>query len=387
MKIGIYGGTFDPVHNGHIALAEQALKTLQLDFLYIMPNGNPPHKEKEEDKLHRLEMVKLAFGALEKTVISDYEIQKESYSYTAETLMYLREKHPEDTFYLIMGMDSLQSIFSWKQPEIVCSLATLAVAHRPGYPVDEALLKRLQETYDARLSFLPMEYDISSTNLRQQLKKGGYLFDKMPLSLVRYILKHGLYGCSSVQEYDFYETELPRYIEEKRFCHSLGVAATAYFLALRYGEDCRLAYQAGLLHDIAKRMKPQQQLELSKKIKLHPDEIAYPKMLHAPAGAGFVKKQYGIKDKKLLSGIRYHTMGHKDMSLFDKIIYMADYIEPYRSFEGVEELRELAFSDIDRSIIRGIDTTILSLVEEGLKISPVLLEVRNGLLEREEKGF
>ena len=187
-------------------------------------------------------------------------------------------------------------------------------------------------------------------------------------------------------EYDSYEEDLGNYIEEKRFLHSIGVAVTAYRMAIRYGEDPKLAYFAGLLHDIAKRMPLDKQLDLCKKIELHPDEVAYPKMLHAPAGAGFVKKKYHIKDKKLLSGIRYHTMGHRDMTTFDKLIYMADYIEPCRDFSGVEALREATFSNLDTAIIKGIDTTILSLVEEHLKISPVLLEVRNDLLEREQKG-
>ncbi len=157
-------------------------------------------------------------------------------------------------------------------------------------------------------------------------------------------------------------------------------------MAIRYDEDPKLAYFAGLLHDIAKRMPIEKQLALCKKIKLHPDEVAYPKMLHAPAGAGFLKKKFGLKDKQLLSAIRYHTMGHRDMTTFDKLIYMADYVEPCRDFDGVEDLREAAFSNLDTAIIKGIDTTILSLVEEHLKISPVLLEVRNDLLEREQKG-
>ena len=227
---------------------------------------------------------------------------------------------------------------------------------------------------------------ISSTEIRKRIGEGYYIFDQLSLPVVSYIFRHGLYGCTPVKEYDLYQQDLKNYIEEKRFRHSIGVACTAYLLALRYGEDCKMAYLAGLLHDIAKRMPLDVQQKLCNKIELHPDELKYPKMLHAPAGAGFVKKQYGIKDKKLLSAIRYHTMGHKDMTLFEKILYMADYIEPGREFDGVEALREVSFSDLDRAIMQGIDTTILSLVEEHLKISPVLLDVRNALIEQEEKG-
>ncbi len=386
MKIGVFGGTFDPVHSGHIAFAKTALLGMELDLLYVIPNGNPPHKDRKTDKFHRLQMAKLGFSGLDKVVVSDYEIQKETYSYTYETLSYLKEKHPEDELYFLMGMDNLSEFSHWRKPEVICKLAKLVFLGRTGYQKNEEAIKELTEAFGAKVFFLPFEQDVSSTEIREELGQGTYIFHKLPLAVYQYMIRKGLYGSIPVEEFDSYEEDLANYIEEKRFRHSIGVACTAYRMAIRYGEDCKLAYFAGLLHDIAKRMPIDKQLELCKKIKLHPDEIAYPKMLHAPAGAGFVKKHYGLKDKKLLSAIRYHTMGHESMTLFDKLIYMADYIEPCRDFEGVEELREITFQDIDQAIIKGIDTTILSLVEEHLKISPVLLDVRNQLLEQEQKG-
>lgn len=297
MKIGVFGGTFDPVHTGHIAFAKTALSGMELDLLYVIPNGNPPHKENERDKLHRLQMVRLGFSHMEKVIVSAYEIEKESYSYTYETLTYLKEKHPKDELYFFMGMDIFSQFLSWKKPEVICQLATLVFLGRAGYQKDEKTLQLLSETYGAEVCFLPFEENISSTELREELNKGTYLFDKIPYLVYQYIIRTGLYGCESVGEFDGFEEDLKNYIEEKRFLHSIGVAVTAYRMALRYGEDCKLAYFAGLLHDIAKRMPLEKQLELCKKISLHPDEIAYPKMLHAPAGAGFIKKQYEIKDK------------------------------------------------------------------------------------------
>ncbi len=386
MKIGVFGGTFDPVHHGHIALVETAMKELSLDMLYVMPNGNPPHKDRETDKLSRLEMVKIAFSNIQGVKVSDYEIQKEENCYTYETLSYLKEQHPEDELYFLMGMDNLPAFFSWKEPKIICRLAKLVFFGRYGCSISKDDGEKLKNDLLAEVFFLPFEMDISSTEIRAEIKTGTYLFHKLPFLVFQYIVKKGLYGTVAVSEYDFYEEDLKNYIEEKRFLHSIGVSVTAYRLAQRYGEDCKQAYFAGLMHDVAKRMPIDKQLALCKKIKLHPDEVAYPKMLHAPAGAGFLKKHYEIKDKKLLSAIRYHTMGCADMTLFDKLIYMADYIEPCRNFEGVDLLRESSFLDLDKAIIQGIDATILSLVEEHLKISPVLLDVRNALLEQEQKG-
>ena len=386
MKIGVFGGTFDPVHQGHIELCKTAIEELDLDLLYVMPNGNPPHKEERTDAKDRLKMVEIAFRNMDKVKISDYEIRREEYSYTYETLTDFKKEHPDDEIYFLMGMDNLTAFSDWRHPEIICQLATLVFFGRIGYEKQEEAVAKLKEQFGAEPVFIPFEWDISSTALREELGKGTYIFHKLPFLVYQYIIRKGLYGCVAVSEYDSYEEDLKNYIEEKRFLHSIGVAVTAYRMAIRYDEDPKLAYFAGLLHDIAKRMPIEKQLALCKKINLHPDEVAYPKMLHAPAGAGFLKKKFGLKDKQLLSAIRYHTMGHRDMTTFDKLIYMADYIEPCRDFDGVEDLREATFSNLDTAIIKGIDTTILSLVEEHLKISPVLLEVRNDLLEREQKG-
>lgn len=386
MRIGIFGGTFDPVHLGHTSLAKKAVYELSLDILYVIPNGKAPHKENQAAKEQRFSMVEIAFSDMEKVIVSDYELKKETPSYTWETLQYFQGQHPDGELFFIMGMDNLTEIFSWKHPERICKAATLCVFGRTNYVKNADAVDRLEQEYGAKLHWIPFDFEVSSTELKERILQGEYVFDKLSLWVFQYSIRYGLYGMVAVNEFDCYEKELHHYIEEKRFRHSIGVACTAYLLAIRYGENPKDAYFAGLLHDIAKRMPLTRQMKLCEKIELHPDEIAYPKMLHAPAGAGFVQKQYDIRDEKILRAIRFHTMGDKDMTLFDKIIYMADYIEPCRDFDGLEELRSLTFSDIDRAIIRGIDMTILSLVEEHRKISPVLLTVRNDLLEREQKG-
>ena len=386
MKIGILGGTFDPIHMGHIELAKAAVSALSLSELYFIPNGNPPHKREQTDKIDRYNMV-LDLACKHGFSVSDYETKKETYSYTFETLKYFHSLYPSAELYFIMGMDNLSEISNWKNIPEIFSHSKIAIFGRSGYDKDDSIIDALEKEYKAELVCFDFDLPISSTELKIKLLNGENVLSLLDVNTLKYIMRMGLYGLKPVMEFDFYEQELPKFIEKKRENHSVGVAVTAYLLAMRYNEDECLAYQTGLLHDIAKRLSTEEQLKLCEGIELFPDERAYVKMLHSPAGSGVVKKLYNITNEKLLSGIRFHTVGSEDMSLFDKIIYMADYIEPYRSFDGLKELRELTFLDIDKAIIKGIDTTILSLIEENLKISPIMLTVRNDLIDRQkEKG-
>ena len=385
LKIGILGGTFDPIHKGHIGLAKKAIEVLELTDFYFVPNGNPPHKSDQTDKKDRYNMT-ADIARKNDFFVSDYEVKKEEYSYTYETLRHFKEKYPHAELYFIIGMDNLADIPKWKNIPEIFKNAKIAVFERQGYQKDQETVTVLKEKYNAEFTFFDFNFPVSSTEIREKLTKGENVLSLLDVDTLKYILRNGLYGLIPVKEFDFYENELKKFIEKKRENHSIGVAVTAYLLAVRYNEDVKLAYQTGLMHDIAKRLPIHEQLKFCEGIELHPDEKIYTKMLHSPAGSGVVKKKYNITDQKMLSAIRLHTIGSPEMSLFDKIIYMADYIEPYRDFEGVTSLRELTFKDINKGIIKGMNTTILSLLEENSKISPIMITVRNGLLEKEKEG-
>ena len=381
-RIGILGGTFDPIHLGHISLAKKAVAELNLTEFYFVPNGSPPHKTNQTDKLDRYNMA-AELADKNNFKISDYEINKEAYSYTFETLKYFRKTFPDAELYFIIGVDNLTAIPKWKNIAEIFGNAKIAVFERANFDKDEDTIKILESQYDAEFIFVDFHFPVSSTDLRDKLKNGEDVLSCLDVDTLKYIMRNGLYGLTPVKEFDFYEEELKKYIEKKRENHSVGVAVTAYLLAVHYNEDEKLAYKTGLLHDIAKRLSIEEQLEYCKDIELFPDERVYIKMLHSPAGSGFVKKAYNITDEKLLSAIRLHTIGSPEMSLFDKIIYMADYVEPYRDFDGLLKLRELTFTDINKAIIKGIDTTMTALIEEGSKISPIMLTVRNGLIDKD----
>ena len=380
-KICFFGGTFNPVHFGHIRITQMIKECINPDLTIIVPNGIPPHKNTGANACERFEMVKLAFSDCEDIQISDYEIKKETTSYTWETLTHFKKLYPDSEFYFVMGMDNLYDIKLWKYPEKICGLATLVFFGRTGFLKKDEEINFLKEKYNAKILTFDFDYPCSSTNFREAVLKGEYVLGYIPMDVFDYILKKGLYSLDNISEYNCFEEEVRKNVDEKRFLHSKGVAQTAYLLAKRYNEDANKAYFAGLVHDISKKFPYEKQLELCENIKLHKDEKEYKKMLHAPAGAEFLKKHYGIKDKKVLNAVRLHTKGDPDMSFFDKIIYLADYIEPLRNYNGVEALRKEAFCDIDKCMLLSCDETVKMLMERKSKISPCLIELRNKILE------
>lgn len=384
-KICFFGGTFNPVHKGHINLVNEIKKTIEPDLVVVVPNGIPPHKALGASAFHRFEMVKNAFCKTENVLVSDYELKKETPSYTWETLTHFKEIYSDSEFFFIMGMDNLYDIKTWKHPEKICKLATLVFYGRDHFPKNENEVMFLKKNYNANILTFDFDFPCSSTNFRDKLLGGEDIFEDIDINEFDYILKNGLYSLECIKEYDFFENEVKKYVDEKRFIHSKGVAQTAYLLAKKYGEDCKKAYFAGLVHDIAKNFDYEKQLKFSKNIKLSKDEKEYKKMLHAPAGAGFLKENYGIKDKKVLNGVRFHTKGDPNMTLFDKIIYLADYVEPSRNYNGVKELRQAVFSDIEKGLLLSCDETLKMLVERKNKISPCLIELRNSIIEKQEK--
>ncbi len=384
-KICFFGGTFNPIHNGHINLVKQIKEALNPDLIIVVPNGIPPHKDIGANAFHRFQMVKNAFSSMKNVEVSDYELKKNTPSYTYETLSYFKEKYTDCKFYFVMGMDNLYDITSWKNPKKICELATLVFFGRKGFSNDKKQIEFLKNEYNAEILTFDFDFPCSSTNFRENALKGEYVLNDISLDEFDYILKNGLYSLDNISEYDYFENEVKKYVDEKRFIHSKGVAQTAYLLAKKYGEDAKKAYFAGLVHDIVKNFDYEKQLEFCKNIKLHKDEKKYRKMLHAPAGAGFLKENYGINDEKILNAVRFHTKGDPNMTLFDTIIYLADYIEPSRNYNGVEELRQTVFSNIEDGLLMSCDETLKMLVERKNKISPCLIELRNSIIDKHTK--
>lgn len=198
-KIGILGGTFDPIHNGHLALGKQAYEQFSLDEIWFMPSGHPPHKKGRlvTEGKEREDMVKLAIASVPYFVYSDFELKREGNTYTAQTLSLLKEVYPQHEFYFIIGADSLYEIEQWYHPEMVMKQAVLLVAARSyekDHPDFEKQVKYLEEKFEARIGVIRFEeMNVASKQIRKMVSSGQSIKDLVPGPVAGYIRIHGLY--------------------------------------------------------------------------------------------------------------------------------------------------------------------------------------------------
>lgn len=380
-RIGIYGGTFNPPHAGHMEAARQAIDLLKLDRLLLVPDGQPPHKEMPEgtpDAAQRLELLRLAAAGLEKAEVLDLEICRAGRSYTADTLAELEKRYPGDTLYLLMGTDMLLSFPHWYRPEEICRRATLAVMLR------EACDPKVTEQLQAQAQYIRRKLDgkvkllkndalpMSSTNVRRMLtfRAQGQM---VPPEVLAEIRRRGYYGVNrdlrglSMEEL---EREVVALLDPKRVPHVLGCRDTAARLAEQYGADVTDAARAGLFHDVTKALPPELQLQLCEAYGIPLDEFSRenPKTLHATTGAWVAREIFG-ENPAVFRAIESHTTGCAGMNTLQKIIYIADYMEPNRDFPGVEKLRAAVEKDLDQAVLLGLEMTVDLLRQQGRRVA------------------
>lgn len=359
MKIAIYGGSFNPPHLGHLEAARSVCEEIDPDLLYIIPDHMPPHKEMDEispEAEDRLTLCRLNFASLEKAQVSDMELLRSGKSYTADTISRLREIHPEDELYLTLGSDMFLSFEDWYMYPYLLENCTLAVISREEDDA-EALMEHkayMEREYGAKIELLSHEaLPMSSTEIREllRLRMGKeYLSDEVYSEIIR----RGFYEAAPALTW-LREKVLP-YLSGYRVAHVAGCEDEAVRLAQHYGEDPELAAEAAILHDITKKKSRDEQLLLCGEYGIICDkaQLENEKLLHALTGAVLAKELFGVSDQ-VVDAIRWHTTGKPDMTLLEKIIYLADYIEPSRDFEGLDRLRELAYEDIDEAMILGLE--------------------------------
>ncbi len=201
-KIGIMGGTFDPVHNGHLALAATAYRQFHLDRVYFMPTGTPPHKEgKQVLKADlRLEMVKLAIADYPYFGYSDLEIQRKGLTYTADTLTILSKKYPYNQFYYIVGADSLDYMDCWYHPEVIFQRAIVLAAMRQTQSMERilAVKQMLEQKYSGVIHLLDCpEINVSSSEIRNRIAQHDSISGQLPMAVEQFIYEHSLYETSN----------------------------------------------------------------------------------------------------------------------------------------------------------------------------------------------
>lgn len=389
MKIGIYGGTFDPPHLGHMEAARTAVKVLGLDRLILIPASVPPHKQLPDAAAspeQRLEMVKLmADGLLLPKVaeVSGIELKRDGKSYTSDTLRQLRQRYPNDEFWLLMGTDMFLTLQNWHEADQIMSMASIAAFSRFESDTGEMMQiqgKYLSETYGTKVCIvqLPRIRQVSSTQVRQQ-RSGDGLWPPV----WGYILQNGLYGMSAdLRNLDDADLRAVSYsmIRAKRIAHVQGTEQEAVSLARRWGANEVHARRAAILHDCTKYLTLEEQLLLCEKyhVKLDNMERVAVKLLHSKTGAALAEHLFG-EEEEICQAICWHTTGKAGMSLLEKILYIADYMEPTRDFEGVERLRKLAYQDLDAAVLLGTEMTIEEMVRYGNPIHPNTLAARDYL--------
>ena len=197
MRIGLFGGTFDPVHLGHLILAEQCREALRLDQVRFVVAGSPPHKPGDRtDVKHRLEMVRLAIAGHSAFVLSEVETNRPGPHYSVETLQAIRQEQPDDDLFFLIGADSLADLPNWREPATIARLATIVVVNRPGLdlPAPQALPDFGPETH-ALLSVAIPPIGIASSDLRARLKQGSSVRYMVPRGVEAYLTEHALYSA------------------------------------------------------------------------------------------------------------------------------------------------------------------------------------------------
>ena len=377
--IGIYGGTFNPPHLGHIRAAQMAVEALGLQQLLVIPDRIAPHKQLPEGSAspeQRLRMLELALEGERKITVSDLELRREGPSYTYETVEQLHAQYPQDQLILLMGTDMFLSFHQWRYPQRILKHAQLGVFYR-GTPGERANIDRVKAEMERQghtVHLLQNEVvDISSTQLRRMLTfECASAF--LPKEVEAFIRENGLYGTGRSYKnlpMEALEPVVISLLKESRVRHVLGCRDTAVALAEKWGADVTDAARAGLLHDITKALDGPLQLTLCHEYGtiLSDFSVRYPKTLHALTGSLVAQRIFG-ENQAVVDAIASHTTGKADMNLLEIIIYVADYMEPNRDFPGVERLRELAFTDIHAALKLGLEYTLEHLKNQGAEVSP-----------------
>lgn len=383
MRIGFFGGTFDPPHNGHLSALSAFTADCSLDRVLVMPTGTPPHKAAgKASDTDRLEMARLAFESVKNAEICDYEVRKGGKSYSVETLEWLKTQFPNDEIVLYTGSDMLLSFHKWYKVERILQLCEVASFSRTGSDRNELEKQALflRETYGAKVTVHDFSPQIvSSTDVRNAIANGDDISDLVPKKVEEYIKNNALYAPFDLKKA---EDILRSRVNEKRYAHCLGVAKTAVYLAEKYGADPKKAEIAGLLHDITKNLSNSEQIVYCREngIPLDGNELLAPQVIHAKTAEFFVRTELGLSDEEILSAIRYHTTGRAEMTLLDKIIYVSDFIEPTRDYSDVDHYRALADENLDTALLEGLKWIICNAVTNNKPMHPAAIEMFNNLV-------
>jgi len=381
-RIGIYGGTFNPPHTGHMLALREFADKLQLDRVLLIPDRVPPHKEMpagSPDAAVRLKLCRLAAKDDPFVTVSDLELRREGRSYTVDTVRELEALYPNEERIFLMGTDMFLSFDKWYMPEEIVRHASLAMANRqtPSEEERNAILaqkEKLEKKMGATVYIVENDLiEISSSAVRLLLRYGAGE-EVLPKAVYDEILRLGLYRVGE----DLRSLPMERLREEslslhkpRRVPHVEGCRELAVHLAEKWGAEPALAARAALLHDVTKILTGTEQLILCRRYGILLDDFdrQNESLLHAKTGATVAEHIFG-ECPEVCSAIRWHTTGRAGMTKLQKILYLADMIEKTRSYPGVDELRQLAEEDLDEAVRSALQRTIAFVQEGGRALHP-----------------
>lgn len=374
MDILLFGGSFDPVHNGHENILRTALEYKKFDKIIIMPIGSPGHKPSCKAPFAvRKHLVELAFGDMGVEMeVSDFEGNSRQKSYSYITVDHLKNLYPGSKIYFIIGADSAINMHKWMNWQYLAQNVIFLVFDREEEANPRLLqaVENIQQYSPDTVIIKSKVFPVSSTQIRNLAGEGQDITGLVDVKVQPLIEKYHLYSN------DFYEKNIntarlliPLMLREKRAQHTYNVAKLAVELARMYGVDTQKAELAALLHDIMKQQPDDimlhraRQSDIIEKIDSKPMPV-----LHGFAAADYARREMGIEDEEILMAIKSHTCGRKNMTDIEKVIYLADMLSEERNFPEKEPLLALARQNLDIAMEQALKDSINWLKERGGEI-------------------
>jgi len=388
LKLGILGGSFAPLHNGHIFLAEKALAQLKLDRVVFVPAYRSPFKldaqGMEISAKDRIDMLAASITGDHRFAIDICEIRREGVSYTIDTLEDIVERYlPDGKPVLIIGDDVAADFPKWRDSGKILKLADIAIAHR----VDSEAVKY-------PFANIPIEneiLDVSSHEIRRMISEGGDWQGLVPHGAAAIIKERSIYGYSGNSRPEpppdsviqRIETAARETLSTERFLHSRHTALHSYDLCRRFGLDPMDGYLAGVAHDLAKQIENKQMLKIVRTAGLDISalEMDKPNLLHGKAAAVLLRERFSIHNEDVLEAVAIHTSGSENMGQLAKVIFIADKTEASRNIEPA--LRKMCREDaLDNILFAVLEKSIAKVKAKGMEVSDDTLKLLKRMKER-----
>ena len=352
-KIVLFGGTFNPITQEHINIIKTLASKKDVLKVIVVPTYLPPHKKSYQIYFqHRVNMLNIALNGIKKVEVSLFEIEQKRAVYSWETVTYFKNLYPNNQLCFAMGTDMLYTFNQWKNPSIIVSLADIILFRRASSDKTLKAIASFEKTYNKKVIIEDyVSQDISSTEIRVKKMLNLPLLGLTDEKVIKYIYSNNLYVGDRFYNY------VCQVLPQKRRNHTAGVILCALELAKTLNLDQRQAEIGALLHDNAKYLNPTNYKNF--KCEKVPSSV-----VHQFLGAYIAKEQLCILDEEIITAIKYHTTGRANMTLLEKVIFMADIIEVSRTFSGVERLRELTYKNFDIGFTESVKDLYNSLEQD-----------------------